>query len=107
MKVVIADEAKADLVNIGEFIHPHNSVRAITFVEELLDRCSALSDMPRAYPLIPRYERYGIRRCVHHDYLIFYRISKDIVEVIHILYGARNYEVLLFPDEIGIGKYNA
>jgi plasmid stabilization system protein ParE len=64
MKVVITDEAKNDLIAIGEFIRPHNPVRAATFIEELLDRCDALSDMPRAYPLVPRYEGYGIRRCV-------------------------------------------
>jgi toxin ParE1/3/4 len=49
--------------------------------------------------LIPRYENHGIRRCVHRDYLIFYRVMEDLVEIIHILHGARNYEVLLFPDE--------
>lgn len=97
MKVVVTDGAKADLVEIGEFIRPHNPTRAATFVDELLDRCAALADMPRAYPLVPRYEHHGIRRCVHRDYLIFYRVVEDLVEVIHIMHGARNYEVLLFP----------
>jgi addiction module RelE/StbE family toxin len=99
MRVVVTDEAKADLVEIGEFIRPHNPSRAATFVDELLDRCVVLADMPRAFPLIPRYEHHGIRRCVHKDYLIFYRVLEDLVEIIHILHGARNYEVLLFPDE--------
>ena|SRR5665811_1852272 len=99
MRVVITDEAKADLVDIGEYIRPHNPARAVTFVDELLDRCATLADMPLAFPLIPRYENHGIRRCVHRDYLIFYRVMEDLVEIIHILHGARNYEVLLFPDE--------
>ncbi|MGX2039102.1 type II toxin-antitoxin system RelE/ParE family toxin [Methylocaldum sp. MU1018] len=99
MRVVITDSAKANLVEIGEFIRLHNPARAATFVDELLDHCDALADMPRAYPLIPRYEHYGIRRCVHRDYLIFYRIleDEDLVEIIHILHGARDYELLLFP----------
>ena len=97
MKVVITDAAKADLVEIGEFIRPHNPKRALTFVDELLDRCVTLADMPNAFPLVPRYERYGIRRCVHRDYLIFYRVIEDLIVVIHILHGARNYEALLFP----------
>lgn len=61
MKVVITNEAKADLVNIGGFIKPHSPKRAITFVDELLDRCEILATMPNAYPLIPRYEHHGIR----------------------------------------------
>lgn len=34
------------------------------------------------------------------DYLIFYRVFDGLVEVIHVLHGARNYEALLFPDEL-------
>jgi len=48
MKVVITDAAKADLVEISEFIRPHNPKRAITFTDELLDRCATLVDMPNA-----------------------------------------------------------
>jgi toxin ParE1/3/4 len=90
--------AKADLTAIGDFIRPDNPERAITFVEELLDRCYALADMPRAYSLVPRYEKFGIRRVAYRDYLIFYRIHEAIIEIIHIVQGARDYEALLFPN---------
>lgn len=104
MKVVVTHAAKADLADIGEFIRPHNPARAISFVDELLDRCAALADMPCAVPPVPRYERHGIRRCVHGNYLIFYRVIEDLIEVIHILHGARNYEVLLFPEETTVNQ---
>lgn len=61
MRIVITKAAKADLTEIGDFIRPHNPTRAATFVNELLDRCYRLADMPRAYPLVPRYEHWGIR----------------------------------------------
>jgi toxin ParE1/3/4 len=48
--------------------------------------------------LVPRFEHHGIRRCVHADYLIFYRVGTRFIEVIHILHGAREYEALLFPN---------
>jgi toxin ParE1/3/4 len=54
--------------------------------------------MPRAYPLVPRYEQWGIRRCVYRDYLIFYRVHETLIEVIRILNGAQDYEALLFPN---------
>jgi toxin ParE1/3/4 len=47
---------------------------------------------------VPRYEHHGIRRCVHADYLISYRVGTELVEVIHILHGAQDYEPLLFPN---------
>ena len=96
MRVVITAAAKADLLAIRRYIEADNPNRAVSFVEELLDRCLALADTPRAYPLVPRYERFGIRRCVHSDYLIFYRLQPEQIEVIHVLQGARDIEALLF-----------
>jgi toxin ParE1/3/4 len=55
--------------------------------------------MPRAYPLVPRHENSGVRRVPHGDYLIFYRVTADTVEILHILHGARDYEPIMFPDE--------
>jgi toxin ParE1/3/4 len=76
----------------GDYGGGDNPTRAVSFVEELLDRCLALADTPRAYPLVPRYERYGIRRCVHGNYLIFYRLQPEQIEVIHVLQGARDHQ---------------
>ena len=96
MRVVITAAAKADLLAIRRTIETDNLSRAVSFVEELLDRCLTLADTPRAYPLVPRYERFGIRRCVHGNYLIFYRLQPEKIEVIHVLQGARDIEALLF-----------
>jgi addiction module RelE/StbE family toxin len=96
MRVVITAAAKADLLAIRRYIEADNPTRAVSFVEELLNRCLALADTPRAYPLVPRYERFGIRRCVHGNYLIFYRLQPEQIEVIHVLQGARDIEALLF-----------
>lgn len=95
MRVAITAAAKADLIAIGEFIRPHNPARAATFIDELLDRCHDLADMPRAYPLVPRYEQWGIRRRVYRDHLIFYRVQSELIEVIHVLNGAQDYDALL------------
>jgi toxin ParE1/3/4 len=35
----------------------------------------------------------------NNDYLIFYRILNDTVEILHVLHGARDYEPILFPNE--------
>jgi plasmid stabilization system protein ParE len=96
MRVVITAAAKADLLAIRRTIEADNPTRALSFNEELLDRCLALADTPKAYPFVPRYERFGIRRCVHGDDLIFYRLQPEQIEVIHVLQGARDIEAILF-----------
>ena len=98
MRVIITAQAENDLDEIGAFIKPHAPKRALSFIEDLLDHCRSLVDKPNAYPLIPRYERHGIRRYPYKDYLIFYRIHDDCLEIIHILHGSRDYETLLFQN---------
>jgi toxin ParE1/3/4 len=98
VKVVLTDAAMADLVAIGEFIQADNPERAASFVDNLLDHCQSLSEMPDRHSLVPRFERHGIRHCVHGNYLICYRVSAGLVEIVHILHGAPDYEPLLFTD---------
>lgn len=98
MKLVFTDEARADLIQIGDWIAQDNPLRAITFVDELEERCRQLTSMPRAYQLVPGFEARGVRRVPHGDYLIFYRVLDDTVEVLHVLHGARDYEAILFPE---------
>jgi plasmid stabilization system protein ParE len=98
MKVTITEPAEAELETIGDWIARDNPERALTFVLELRQSCETLSDLPHGYAMVPRYEHTGIRRRVHGNYLIFYRVASDVIEVLHILHGARDYEAILFPD---------
>lgn len=99
MVVIVTGPAEADLEHIADYIAARNPVRALTFVRELRDKCEAPADAPRAYPLVPRYEHFGIRRRPYGDYLIFYRIGADTIDIVHILHGAQDYEPILFPEE--------
>ncbi len=98
MRVVFTGPARADLRSIGAYVAADNPARANTFVDELVDACNALAEMPRIFPLVPRYEDRGVRRRGHGRYLIFYRINEERGEILHILHGAQDYERLLFPE---------
>lgn len=98
MIVELTAAAEADLESIGDHIARDNPARALSFVRELARSCVDLADMPEAWPVVPRYERYGIRRRVHGRYLIFYRIGADKVTVLHILNGAMDVEAILIPN---------
>jgi toxin ParE1/3/4 len=98
MIVVVTDEAEADLERIGDHIAVDNSRRAATFVRELREKCATLALAPRGYPLVPRHEHAGIRRRPYGGYLIFYRIGTDVIEVVHVLHGAQDYQAILCPE---------
>jgi addiction module RelE/StbE family toxin len=99
MKVVITTDALNDLEEIGDYIARDNPERARSFVAELVAKAQGLADIPKGFPLVPRYAGFGIRRRAHGAYLIFYRVEESRVTVIHILHGARDYEALLFPED--------
>ncbi|VVE42462.1 plasmid stabilization protein [Pandoraea horticolens] len=99
MIVHLLPEAILDLETIGDYIAQDNPRRAVTFIQELRDKCLSLADMPLAFPVVPRYERYGIHHRVYGNYQIFYRVieSDDRIDVVHTLHSARNYAAILFP----------
>ena len=99
MRVTVTEAAEGDLQRIGDWIAEESPDRAVAFIRTLRARCEEFADTPRGYPLVPRYERTGIRRRPYRDYLIFYRVSRDSIEILPILHGARDYERLLFPHE--------
>lgn len=98
MIVVISDEAEAEIEQIGDYIALDNPRRALSYVQELRERCERLAALPERFPLIPRYEALGVRRMPIGDYLVFYRVRTDHVVVLHVLHGATDYEKLLFPE---------
>ncbi len=99
MIVTITAEAEADLEQIAIYVAEQSPRSALELVRELRERCESLLDAPRGYPLVPRYEHLGIRRRSFGRFLIFYRVSTDAIEIIHIIHGARDYEPMLFPEE--------
>lgn len=98
MIVYLSAEAEYDLETIGDYIARDNPARALSFLHEIRSKCLGLADMPERFPLVPRYEAGGVRRRVHGDYLIFYRVEAEKVVIIHILHGAQNYSTILFPS---------
>ncbi|VVE68136.1 plasmid stabilization protein [Pandoraea anapnoica] len=99
MIVHLLPEAIVDLETVGDYIALDNPRRAVTFIQELRDRCLSLADMPCAFPVVPRYERFGIRHRVYGNYQIFYRVveSDERIDIVHIPHSARNYAAILFP----------
>ena len=98
MILELSDEAEQDLEQIADYIARDNPWRALSFILELRTRCEELLDTPSGFAIVPRYERYDIRRRVHGNSLIFYRVETAKVVIVHILHGATDYGAILFGD---------
>jgi plasmid stabilization system protein ParE len=103
MIVEFTNEAQNDLEQIADYIARNNPRRALSFVQELRGKCEALARSPLAFALVPRYEAQGIRRRVHGNYLIFYRVAleEERTIILHVLHGAMDYAAILFEEQGG------
>lgn len=97
MSVIWSPESRGELAEIRKYIAGDNRQRAISFVMEITAAGEAIGDVPKAFPLVPR-EHRGIRKRVHGQYLIFYRLEGQDVHILHIAHGARDYIRALFAE---------
>lgn len=93
MKVLFTDPAESELEAIGDWIAKNNPLRAPTFVGELRQACLQIGFRPNAYPLVEHRKSDGLRRRVYGNYLIFYRVTEDAVEII------QDYAGIIFPND--------
>ena len=98
MKVIFTEEAKASLAHIGDFIAEDNPERAYSFTEELRRKALKLAELPRGFPLVPRYEHRGIRSRSWRGYGILYVVQGDSIVILHFLGPGQDHERLLGFD---------
>jgi plasmid stabilization system protein ParE len=100
VRVALTPEAERDLEEIGDWIARESPRRAISFVAELRAACAGLADNALRFQLVDRRKRLDVRRRPYGNYLIFYRVRGDAVEILHVLHGARDFSTMAFPDDL-------
>lgn len=91
MRLELADSALTDLGDIWTFLARNSETQADLVIAQILECARELE----ATPLIGKdfsHLRRGLRRFICGQYLVFYRISGDFVEVLHVLHGKRDLE---------------
>ncbi len=96
--VVLTPEAKRDLVGIADYIAADNPRRAVTFVEELEERCKALAKAPHAPRRCPQLGG-DAHALPYRNYLILYRNLPTEISIARILHGARAIMALIASDD--------
>ncbi len=98
MKVIFSGPALNDLEHIGDFIGRDNPARSFSFIRELRTASKSLARYPRRFPLALGSWPGEVRRRVHGNYLIIYRVQRKEVIILRILNGAQDYEALSAVD---------
>ncbi len=93
-KVVIAEPAKEDLYQIGEYVAQYSRVAAI----RLMKRFRKQFELLAAFPLLGRARNdlaIGLRCVVMKPYLIFYQPDDSTVEIWRVRHSAQDLSDLL------------
>lgn len=96
-KVKIYPTAKRDLLEIIDYLNTLSSPAALRYYDLLAEEIASLSHMPvrRPRPKDLALAAKGYRYLIVADYLVFYVIVGDTVQIRRILYGRRDYQGLL------------
>jgi plasmid stabilization system protein ParE len=54
--------------------------------------------MPRAFPVLLKIDGVQIRRKPFRNYLIFYAVHRERIEIVHVIHAARDYEKIFFSE---------
>lgn len=96
-KVKIYPAAKQDLLDIVDYLNTLSQDTALRYYDLLIDEIAGLSDMPERCPR-PKdlaLAAKGYRCLLVKNYLVFYVVDRDTVQIRRILYGRRDYSSLL------------
>ena len=93
-RLVILPAARADLIEIGDFIAQDNPGRALSFLAELEAKMLQTAERPESFPARDDVHE-GLRSARHGRYLIFFLDAGDEVRIVRVLHGARDLLGLL------------
>ena len=92
-------ESKEDLIRIKQYIkynlqEPETANKLISKIRKSI---KTLKDNPNIYTIIDDdvIRKLEIRKLIVDNYIVFYRIKNDNIEIVRIMYGRRNWINLL------------
>jgi addiction module RelE/StbE family toxin len=96
-RVKILTKAQEDLDEIVDYLNTLSPKVAFRYYDLLVEKINSLSDMPKRCPLArdTQLRLRGYRYLVVENYLVFFVIIGDVVQIRRILFGRRQYESLL------------
>ena len=96
-KIRIYSHAKTDLKDIVSYLNTLSPQAAIRYYDLIVEKIGSLVEMPERCPFVRDVvlKAKGYRYLIVENYLVFFVIKTDIVQIRRIIYNKRNYEWLL------------
>lgn len=90
--------ARADLLEIGDFIARDSLLYAVNVVDRIVIAAEALHAAPLAGRVVPEYRRDDLRELIVRNYRLVYLVREGEVVVVRVIHGARDFQAALGPQ---------
>ena len=96
-KVRIYPTAQMDLNDIVSYLNTLSPQTAIRYYDLLVEKIGSLAEMPERCPFVRNIalKAKGYRYLIVENYLVFFVVKSDTVQIRRILYNKRQYKGLL------------
>ena len=96
MKLTWTNEALNRLINIEDYISEDSPLRALNFVNQIIQKAESLKSHPRKGRIVPEFSNPELRELIYKNYRIVYIIRKESLEILIVFESHR----LIREDEI-------
>ena len=95
-KVKIYPAAQMDLNDIVSYLNTLSPQAAIKYYDLLVEKIGSIVEMPERYPFVRNIalKAKGYRYLIVENYLVFFVVKGDTVQIRRILYNKRQYKGL-------------
>jgi toxin ParE1/3/4 len=83
--------AADDLRDIENYIARDSAIHAIRTIDRIVEAVDILALFPMAGRMVPEYEQEEMRELIERPYRIVYLIDGDLVSVLRVVHGSRNF----------------
>lgn len=96
-RIKIYPRAKTDLKDIIGYLNTLSPQAALKYYDMIVEKIGNLAEMPERCPFVRdvALKAKGYRYLVIENYLVFFVVKAETVQIRRIIYGKRNYEWLL------------
>lgn len=94
MEVIFTDRFLDRVEEFSDHIALDNIPKAVTWAEEIFDRCRQLQTNPNSGRMVPEFKRPEIRELIHGNYRLIHEVKPSQVDMLTIWHTSQQ-----LPDE--------
>jgi len=87
MKIKWTEECLDQLTNIEAYIAKDSPMRAVHFVDQIIEHVLLLEDNPRAGRMVPEISNPDIRELIFQKYRAVYKLKEKQIEILTVFEG--------------------